>query len=132
MKIESSSYNGEGMKRVYENEQWTVGIKNWKPSNDVTEIDCLERHNLTDELFVLISGHCTLIFANELQGKLSFDAVEMKPNQVYTIPKTLWHNTITQKDTKMILIENVSTSMDNSDLYQLSPEEIREVRALAK
>jgi len=31
-------------------------IKNWKPANDITGIDCLERHNQTDELFVLAAG----------------------------------------------------------------------------
>lgn len=132
MKIESSAFSGEGMKRVYENDKWTVGIKNWKPGNDVTDINGLERHNATDELFVLLSGRCTLVFANEQDGKLAFDAVEMEPYRLYTIPRTLWHNTITRKDTKMILIEDVSTSMENSDLYSLTPEETIAVRALAK
>lgn len=34
MKIQSFEYTGEGMRRVYENGQWTVGIKNYKPAND--------------------------------------------------------------------------------------------------
>lgn len=131
MKIESYEFGGEGMNRVYENEKWMVGIKNWKPANDVTGIDCLERHNKTDELFVLIQGQCTLIFANEVDGAMKFEAVKMEPNKVYNIPATLWHNTITQKDTKMILIEDVSTSMENSDIYNLNPEEIKAVQALA-
>ncbi|MDD3367974.1 MAG: cupin [Lachnospiraceae bacterium] len=131
MKIASYEFAGEGMSRVYENEKWTIGIKNWKPANDVTGISNLERHNKTDELFVLLQGHCTLIFANEENGSLKFDAVKMEPNKVYNIPATLWHNTITQKDTKMILMEDVSTSMDNSDVKDLTPEQIKEVQALA-
>ena len=54
MKIENYAFEGEGMQRVFENEKWTVGIKNWKPANDSTGIDCLERHNKTDELFVRV------------------------------------------------------------------------------
>mgnify|MGYP000932864367 CR=1 FL=1 len=65
MKIKSSAYEGEGMVRVYENGKWMVGIKNWKPMNDLCGIDRLERHNETDESFVLIDGKCTLFFANE-------------------------------------------------------------------
>ena len=120
------------MQRVFENEKWTVGIKNWKPANDITGLDCLERHNLTDELFVLIAGSCTLIYANEVDGKLEIGAVEMEPNKVYNIPATLWHNTITRKDTKMILIEDSNTSMDNSDIIALSAEQIETIKGLYK
>lgn len=130
MEILNYAFEGEGMQRVFENEKWTVGIKNWKPANDITGIDCLERHNLTDELFVLIAGSCTLIYANETDNGLELGAVKMEPNKVYNIPATLWHNTITCKDTKMILIEDSSTSMDNSDILSLDAEQIAAVKAL--
>ena len=132
MEILQYEFTGEGMHRVFENEKWTVGIKNWKPANDITGIDNLERHNLTDELFVLIAGSCTLIFANETDGGLEFGAVKMEPNKVYNIPATLWHNTVTQKDTKMILIEDSSPSNENSDILPLTPEQIGLVQDLAR
>ena len=31
MDIQNFEFTGEGMHRVYENEKWCVGIKNWKP-----------------------------------------------------------------------------------------------------
>ena len=131
MKILDYGFSGEGMKRVFENEKWTVGIKNWKPANDVTGVDCLERHNLTDELFVLVEGSCTLIYANETEKGLEFGAVKMEKDKVYNIPATLWHNTITRKDTKMILIEDSNTSMENSDILKLDAGQIEKVRGLA-
>ncbi|EJF42742.1 MAG: cupin [Ruminococcaceae bacterium] len=132
MKIQSFEMNGEGMQRVYENEKWTVGIKNWKPANDITGLDCLERHNKTDELFVLLSGRCTLISAEETDGELKMEALEMEPFKVYNIPQSLWHNTVTQKDTKMILIEDVSTGMENSDILDLTPAQIETLKSLVK
>ena len=132
MKIESYEFTGEGMTRVYENEKWMVGIKNWKPANDITGIDCLERHNKTDELFILLSGSCTLLYANETAEGLVIDKVEMEPMKVYNIPATLWHNTVTKKDTKMILVEDSSTGMDNSDIYNLSAEQIETIKAMVK
>ena len=130
MEILNYTFEGEGMQRVFENEKWTVGIKNWKPANDITGIDCLERHNKTDELFVLIDGSCTLIYANETENGLDIGTVKMEPNKVYNIPATLWHNTITKKDTKMILIEDSNTSMANSDIYNLSAEQIEVIKGL--
>lgn len=75
MKIESFGYTGEGMSRVYENGQWTVGIKNYKPANDKSLFNELERHNETDELFVLTAGACTCIcrrgrWGNEVRRRL--------------------------------------------------------------
>lgn len=130
--IEQLSFTGEGMNRVYENEKWMVGLKNWKPANDITGIDCLERHNETDELFVLLAGRCTLVFATGENNALTFGAVEMEPNKVYNIPRSMWHNTVTQKDTKLVLIEDVSTGMENSDILPLSPEQIELVKKQVK
>jgi hypothetical protein len=133
MEIEIKEFSGEGMTRVYENPKWMVGIKNWKPANDITGLDCLERHNETDELFVLIRGQCTLLYANEKSGApgdISIGAVKMEPLKVYNIPAKLWHNTVTQRDTKMILIEDSSTGMDNSDILKLTADQIAEIKKI--
>lgn len=130
MNITQYEFAGEGMQRVYENKKWTVGIKNWKPANDITGIDCLERHNKTDELFVLTEGGCTLVYANETENGLNFSAVKMVPGKVFNIPASLWHNTITEKDTKMILIEDSNTSMENSDILKLDKDQIENIRSL--
>lgn len=124
MKILEYQYDGEALKRVYENAQWTVGIKNWKPSNDIEQIGNLERHNRTDELFVLLNGSCTLVYATEEGSGLNLTTVEMRPYAVYQIPPSLWHNTIMTKEAKLLLIENSDTSMENSDLRDLTEEEI--------
>ena len=131
MNIEVKDFSGEGMSRVYENQKWTVGIKNWKPANDISGIDCLERHNETDELFVLLSGRCTLIYANENGQNLDIQAVKMEPFKVYNIPATLWHNTVTVRDTKLALIEDSSTGSHNSNVLSLNEEQIARVQKLA-
>ncbi len=128
MDILKYEFSGEGMARVYENSMWTVGIKNWKKANDITNINALERHNETDELFILLEGKCILVYANEINGELKIEKKYMEPMYVYNIPKTLWHNTITEKNTKLILIENSSTSMENSDILELNDEQIGLIR----
>ncbi len=130
MKIENFSFDGEGMTRVYENEKWTVGIKNWKPANDPSQIDNLERHLETDELFILLNGRAILLSGEEKAGKLVIEAVEMVPLKVYNIPKGLWHNTVSWKDTKYALIEDSNTGMANSEILSLKPEQLEELRKL--
>ena len=130
MEILKYAFEGEGLTRVFENEKWMVGIKNWKPMNDIANINNLERHNETDELFILLNGQCTLLFANETADGLDIQAVEMEPMKVYNIPRTLWHNTVTRKDTKLALIEDSSTGSANSDVVALTPAQIARVHEL--
>lgn len=129
MNILIHEFQQQGMNRVYENPHWMVGIKNWKPMNDIAGIDRLERHNETDELFILLNGRCTLLFANETAEGLQIEYLPMEPMKVYQIPAGLWHNTVTQKDTKLALIENSNTCSDNSDELPLAPEQVRQIQA---
>jgi ureidoglycolate hydrolase len=131
MTLKAYEYAGAGMTRVYENEKWMVGIKNWKPANDITGIDCLERHNETDELFVLLAGSCTLLTATEKPGGgLDIKATAMERNKVYNIPRSLWHNTVTTQGTKLILVEDSSTGAANSEVLPLGADQLTEVRKL--
>ena len=132
MEIQSWEFGADGLKRVYENSKWMVGIKNWKPANDIANIDCLERHNETDELFILLSGSCLLLSANEKAGGgLDIQATRMESGKVYNIPRTLWHNTVTSKDVKLILVEDSATGSANSDVVQLDAGQIATARKLA-
>ena len=131
MKIDTYEFAGQGMNPVYKNEHWMVGIKNWKPANDISGIDNLERHNKTDEMFALLDGSCTLVYANELaDGTLEFDKTVMEAGKIYCIPAGLWHNTITCRDTKMALIEAPDTSMENSQVISLSGAQIQRIKEL--
>ncbi len=139
------TFSGQGLGRVYDNGEWMVGIKNYKPANDVEGIDCVERHNETDELFVLLDGECILLYANELMSSsaemglpsgaatapvLELRALSMEPGSVYTVPKGLWHNTVTRPDTKLILVEAAATGAHNSDVLRLTDGQRMAVKGL--
>jgi mannose-6-phosphate isomerase-like protein (cupin superfamily) len=123
-KILVQAFEEEGLKRVYDNDSWIIGMKNYKPANDIANLDRLERHNRTDEIFVLTAGVCVLISAEETGGKLKFDSIDMEANKVYVIPRGLWHTTVTRKDTRLILIEAADTSEANSDVLMLKAEDV--------
>ncbi len=129
-KIQEFTYEGKGLVRVFENTKWMVGIKNWKPENDISGLTCLERHNITDELFILLAGRCTLLYANETDNGLVIEKVEMEPMKVYNIPTGLWHNTVTEPGVKLILVEDSACSGQNSDVLDLTDAQLETVRAL--
>lgn len=131
MDLQILEFNDVGLSRVYENKDWMVGIKNWKQANDKANIDCLERHNETDELFVLLAGACILLTATDkASGGLDIKATVMEHNKVYNLPRSLWHNTVTRKDAKLILVEATATSMANSNIVALDAAQLAEVRKM--
>ena len=121
--ITECAYEGEGLKLVYDEGDWVIGIKNYKVANDISTLSALERHLLTDESFVLLEGRCTLIAKQED----TLEIKSMKKNHLYTINKGIWHTTIMVKGTKMVLVEKSNTSMENSELYQLTAQEIKDI-----
>jgi mannose-6-phosphate isomerase-like protein (cupin superfamily) len=124
-KLKIKAFDGEGLTRAVEYGEWFVGIKNWKPANDIDGFDMIECHMKTDEVFVLLAGGCTLLVdTSEKNDGSAIEAVPMEGGKVYCIPAGVWHNTITTRDAKIILVENRDTSMDNSEIRKLSASEV--------
>lgn len=130
MDIRELSYEGVALNWVHTTPNWGVGIKNYKPANDIANLDNLERHNGTDELFVLLDGECCLLYANETAEGLCFQKLPMVQGKVYAIPAGLWHNTITRPGVKLVLIEDCASAQSNSDILKLTPAQIAEATAL--
>lgn len=124
---------GEGIKCVYKNEKWLVCIKNWKPDNDIEGLKHLEIHHSTDEQFVLISGKAVLITAERDNGKfVNIELTPMEIGKVYNVPKEMWFYSITRKDTKMAYVQDSNCSMDNSELCDMTKEEIEDIQKRAE
>ena len=116
----------EGIKCVYKNDKWLVSIKNWKPDNDISGISHLEIHHESDEQFILSAGKAILISADRENCKITdITLTEMEKGKVYNVAKEMWFYSITQKNTKMMYIQDASTSMDNSDFISLSEAQIK-------
>ena len=78
-KIQEYTYEGKGLTRVFENEKWMVGIKNWKPENDITGLTCLERHNITDELFILHGTKDEVVSFDAVKAFAEDNVIEFEP-----------------------------------------------------
>lgn len=106
-------------------------IKNWKPNNDIENIRYLEVHHATDEQFVLLKGKAVLLAAVKAEGACRIDVIPMEPYKVYNIPQGIWFNTITQKDTKLVYVQDAATTAENSEYCDMTQEELNEVKEKA-
>ena len=115
--LEIFEHAGEGYKRLVDRPKWTVASLNYAQRFDENGITYLERHNLTDETFVLLTGEATLLVGREA-GR-----VRMEPLKFYNIKAGVWHNIIVTPGTRVLVAENSDTSKDNSDFLDIKTGE---------
>lgn len=100
--------------------QWQVAILNYAPAESLEAIDKLDVHHNTDEVFVLLEGKSVLIAASIDNNLVSYHAVDMKPGIVYNIPRNVWHKIAMHPGSKVLIVENPDTHLDDFEFYHLS------------
>ena len=88
-------YEGSGYKRLVNNGKWTFAGLNWAPRFDENNLADLERHNLTDEVFILVQGKAALLIGENCER------VEMEPLKYYNVRAGIWHNIVVSKDARV-------------------------------
>lgn len=132
MYAEIYSHEAEGIQCVFDNQKWVVCIKNWKPNNDIDQIQYLEIHHATDEQFILVEGKALLLAASRGEQGFCIQVIPMERGKVYNVPQDTWFNTITQKDTKLVYIQDAGTTGENSEYQDMTEEELEYVRQTAR
>lgn len=102
-------YGGEGYKTVMSYGAWRVAFLNYAQRFDETFFEKIERHNETDEIFVLLSGKATLILGEELER------LPMEKEKAYNVRRGEWHHIFVSRDAKVLIAENADTGTDNTD-----------------
>ena len=111
-------YSGDGYSRVVSGAKWTVAALNYADRFDERNIVDLERHNLTDETFVLLSGEATLLVGEEAKR------VKMEPLKFYNVRAGVWHNIVVAPGSRVLVAENADTSKDNTDYLDMKTRRI--------
>jgi len=114
--LEILEYNGEGYAPVMHFDAWRVAILNYADRFDERSPLRLERHLLTDEVFVLLEGAATLFIGEEMT------AYPMERNKIYNVKQGVWHRITVSRDAKVLIVENHNTSKDNSEYLEKGNE----------
>ena len=121
--LEIKEYNGDGYNPLIDFESWRVAVLKYCDELLPENIDKLQRHDESDEVFVLLQGHCTLFIAD---GKEKLGTIYHKPMELlklYNIKKLTWHSHTLSKDAVVLIIENVTTCLINSPQIILNEDE---------
>ena len=102
-----------GFKVMVESGEWKVGMLRY--NERFSRLGEMERHLLTDEVFILLSGSATLYTDGE--------TIKMEVGTVYTVPQEVWHHIVVSEDASVVVVENRNTSIENSEKKYFEQEE---------
>jgi len=130
--LETHEYQDQGYQRLINSPLWRVALMNYTPDLLPDQITEFQRHDETDEVFVLLQGHCILFLGEGGDEVTRIFAQNMLPFTLYNIKKSVWHSHIASPDAKVLIIENADTSPANSPRLQLSLEQKKEIDGLER
>lgn len=128
--LEISAYQGDGYAPVVDYENWRVAILNYCEELEPQNIRTMQRHNETDEVFVLLRGSCQLLIGAGEERITDIFLESMEPYKIYNVKRSVWHNHTLSKDGMVLIIENRNTGSANSDEIALTEVQRAEVAAL--
>lgn len=126
--IEIKNYNGFGYQSLVSHGAWRVAVLRYLDELNIENINTMERHTATDEVFILTFGKAMLILGGNDANISEFQPVTMNIGEIYNIKKNTWHTVIMSKDAHIVIVENDDTNKENSETCLLNEILSREIQ----
>ena len=130
--IEMLEHRDLGYKTLVSFDKWRVAFMNEGPKTTVDGLTYFQKHDETDEVFILLGGRCVLLLAGFGDTPGEITAVDMKPNVMYNVKKSAWHTHVFFDNTTVAIVENADTSLDNSPISDITEKQREIIRELCK
>lgn len=130
--IETLRYDEKGYKSLVFFENWRVALMNDGPKTTLEGLSYFQKHDETDEVFVLLEGRCVLLMAGFGENPGEISAVDMEPGSMYNVKKGAWHTHYFAPNTKVVIVENADTVPENSPISNITDEQRKIIAELCK
>ena len=130
--LEVGDHTAEGYRPVVDFDAWRVAVLNYSPGLRPENVTSMQRHNETDEVFVLLRGRCILFLGQGDDVVTQVFAEDMAPLKIYNVKKGAWHTHTLSRDAMVLVVENRDTTYDNSPFCQLTKAQQEEIVRLAR
>ncbi|MBT3190804.1 MAG: hypothetical protein HN736_15015 [Anaerolineae bacterium] len=130
--VEISEFTGEGYRPLVDYGEWRVAILRYIDELAPENISFMERHNETDEVFVLLEGRCVLLIGEGEDGIEKIHGVTMLPHKLYNIKQGIYHSHALSHDAIVLVVENRDTGVINSKSVFLTDQQREEILAMSK
>ena len=120
--LEIREFTGIGYKPLIDYGTWRVAILRYIDELIPERIERVERHNETDEVFVLLAGQAVLFLGEGDPEVVALHPQVMEPMKMYNVKRGAWHTNVLSRDASILLVENCDTGAGNSTYVPLSAE----------
>lgn len=121
--LEIHAHKDEAFKPLVDYGAWRVAILNFIDHLRPENLKDMQRHDETDEVFVLLGGRCILFVGDGTDEAGTIHAVDLEPHKVYNVKRGVWHTHTLSEDASVLVVENRDTTVENSPFIDLSPEQ---------
>lgn len=128
--LEIRNYTGEGYQPLIAYGAWRVAILRYIGELLPQHISKVQRHDNTDEIFVLLDGRCILFIAEGTDRVEDIHAQDMQPLKLYNIKRGTWHTHTLDQEATVLIIENDDTGPANSPEIELTAEQRAQLSTL--
>ncbi len=112
--------------------EWRVATLCYLDELAVENLAAMERHNQTDEVFVLLRGRC-ILFLGDGDGRIEeIHPVDMLPRRVYNVKRGVYHTHTLSRDALVLIVENRDTGSANSDRVSLTEDDRKQLITMTK
>jgi ureidoglycolate hydrolase len=125
--LEVRGYDGSGYQPLIDYDKWRVAILRYSDELLPEHIFAMQRHDETDEVFVLLQGRCVLFLGEGKDTINSITAVDMVPRKLYNVKRGVWHSHTLSIETSVLIVENSDTTIQNSPKMLLNDHQRRRI-----
>lgn len=125
--LEVSSFNGEGYLPLIDFESWRVAELRYIDELEPDRIDNMQKHNETDEIFVVLEGDFTLFLGGNCDEIGEIEAIKLEPLKLYNVKKGTFHTHTPEKNCTCLIVENKNTTDDNSPKIKITKEQSNKI-----
>ena len=128
--VEVSQFNGEGYKPMIDYQSWRVAELRYIDELEVDNLKTMQKHNESDEVFVLLEGDFTLFIGGDGEHIGEISAIKLEPLKLYNVKRGTYHTHTPEKNATVLIVENQDTCDDNSPEEDLTIEQKQIIKEL--
>ncbi|MFO7610441.1 MAG: hypothetical protein R6X35_14845 [Candidatus Krumholzibacteriia bacterium] len=127
--LEIHTHDAAAYRPVVDFGAWRVALLNDCDDLLPGNLTRMQRHDETDEVFVLLRGRCILFVADGGDRADTIHAQDLAPGTVYNVKRGVWHTHTLAPGTSVLVVENRDTAYGNSPFCELDTAQQSALRA---
>jgi len=130
--IEIHETQSPGFVPMVDSAHWRVAFLNFEGDSLPNKLKEFQRHDESDEVFVLLTGRCILFLGGKESAVCHIYAQELEPHKIYKVRRRVWHAQALSPGTKLLIVENRNTSPVNSPRLDFTDHQRTEILSMTR